>query len=40
MANFDRAVLSDGQGGPPAARLSARLDAEVTLIEMREGDGI
>ena len=39
MSEFDVAVIGGGQGGLPAARLSARLGAKVALIEMNEVGG-
>ena len=39
MSDFDLAVIGGGQGGLPAARLSARLGARVALIEMGEVGG-
>ena len=39
MSEFDLAVIGGGQGGLPAARLSARLGARVALIEMGKVGG-
>jgi glutathione reductase (NADPH) len=39
MDKFDVIVIGAGQGGLPAAHLSANLGARVALIEMREVGG-
>ena len=36
---FDIVVIGGGQGGLPAAALSARLGANIALIEMSEVGG-
>lgn len=39
MEQFDIIVIGAGQGGLPAAHMSANLGARVGLIEMREVGG-
>ena len=39
MESFDVIVIGGGQGGLPAAHMSANLGARVALIEMREVGG-
>ena len=39
MEKFDLAVIGAGQGGLPAAALTARFGANVALIEMYEVGG-